>query len=262
MFDPDEQHPDAEYVATDSSVSIDQLRHEAKRLMEIGRYPGAEQIYRQITSLDPSDDDALYCTVMCIAAEQPSGERYQEMQGLMEQSLKAQPDNHQHRLDYTNLLMHMEQHVDAMKLLSPLIEADPENPAARLGYGYALASLGMYDAAEIQCAHALELQPGNPDAHHLYALMRVAQNLYDDETYEHLRFTWEHKPGSLIGFQIAEFCMKVKEFGEANKYINLALPLAVADNRRDIIEKLLKHQEFLDFEDEIEPDHNAPKYLM
>ena len=117
---------------------------QAVRLQQQGRYPEAEQIYREVLAEAPGQPDALHFLGL-LAYQTGRAELAQE---LMSESLALVPDNPNFIFNYARFLTELSRWKEALPLYQRLLELDPRNINAWYGMGQALHATGhLEDAA-------------------------------------------------------------------------------------------------------------------
>ena len=125
-----------------------------------GDLAGAEQLYRQVLRLAPSDHDALHMLAVALAQQG----RRDEARGIFEQVISASPRDALALTNYANVLRELGRHYAALEMLDRALALDPRDPERWSSRGVALQSLTRFDEALQSVERALALRPGHPGA--------------------------------------------------------------------------------------------------
>jgi protein O-GlcNAc transferase len=263
-----------------SRLDVQSKFQRAITLHQAGNLPAAEQLYREIISVDPKHSNALHYLGLVVTALG----NYPQARELLDRSLALEPSNLQFIENYATTqfqigdyqsaldlaerglkrspanvsllyigaisLLRMKRFQESLTAFDKVLSLAPDHAAAINERGSALAELKDYDAALACFGKALSLQRAYPEAHLNQANVLGAMERYDEAVAAYdkalalkpdLADAWVGRGNALAGLEKYEAATAAYDKAMALKP-NLAEAWL---GRGNILDKLRRHDEAL-----------------
>lgn len=181
-------------------MSVSQLRQRALHHLQKQQLPEAEQLFRQILSLSPKDDDALFMLGMIYYNKKS----YKEALTLISKALQLSTTNPRY---YYNLGVVWRDYGDITKALACFTRATelkPDYTAAYFNKGVIEHNAGNYDVALAAYRQVIMLEPNHQGAHNNIGGICYFLGRYNEaiEAYQHLLHLAPNDAGALNNLAI------------------------------------------------------------
>lgn len=138
-----------------------QALHRARKQIDAGKYPEAEQACRQVLASDPQNYEALNLLgVVALRAR-----LFPQAAELISRSLEIQPDYPQALNNLGSVMLAMGKPEQAEKLFDVSLKYKPDYPQAMTNLGALLNTMGRFDEAEPLLKKAVKKAPRSAETH-------------------------------------------------------------------------------------------------
>ena len=138
-----------------------QLLGEASRLLQFGRLPNAEPLFRQVLQVRSREADALYgLGIICLQTG-----RRAEAVDLLQQLVALKPYSVEAHANLGAALLSLDRAEEALAAIETAMRLKPNDPALHCNLGSVLNSLGRNEEAATTFQKALALDPAHAESH-------------------------------------------------------------------------------------------------
>ncbi len=161
------------------SKQIDMLFRQGQFLHKVGRLAEAEQVYRQILTVEPGYADAMHgLGILALQA----GQAHVAI-NYLDQAIASRPSSTVYHLHRANALLALGRYDDAIATCRTVLRSRRHNPAAYQVLGHALSDSGHHDDALEAYRNAFRQDPRLPDiVNNLGTALRNLQRLEEAES--------------------------------------------------------------------------------